>query len=423
MRVTQWLPLVGWCHVTTGLATVRGLGTIYLDDVDLEHLAEPVQACTGEFDLHVDSVTLHGMPGARGRKFDVTNTARKQLAGVDLASLFPIQDVLCYGEGAHSLAELREKREAEGKPPLATLSVEEVEAELGAGGAVPFAMLLNAHVRDAMPLIHLGASVALGGAAVLVAASLAALLCAVLGVAAFINESPPAILRVGLAATAAASLLLLLGWSNPFPAAVGCFGALVLLGAWRVLVCGFGQLRAALCSPWRALLLALSAGSAAYAGKAAYALLAIRRDVDVELPGAQLEDGSECSTLADCTTGERPLLLLGGLTAAAAGMAIALAPLCVATTLWGLCSLGGAVGKVAPEAAASRDAGKAASTEERIRARLDAFEALDGRLNGLPRCYVYMLAAIALSGFVLVFLALEWSRQLNSRTHYAGALT
>ena len=43
MRVTQWLPLVGWCHVTTGLATVRGLGTIYLDDVDLEHLAEPVQ--------------------------------------------------------------------------------------------------------------------------------------------------------------------------------------------------------------------------------------------------------------------------------------------------------------------------------------------------------------------------------------------
>ena len=120
-----------------------------------------------------------------------------------------------------------------------------MEAELGAGGAVPFAMLLNAHVRDAMPLIHLGASVALGGAAVLVAASLAALLCAVLGVAAFINESPPAILRVGLAATAAASLLLLLGWSNPFPAAVGCFGALVLLGAWRVLVCGFGQLRAA----------------------------------------------------------------------------------------------------------------------------------------------------------------------------------
>ena len=127
--------------------------------------------------------------------------------------------------------------------------------------------------------------------------------------------------------------------------------------------------------------------------------------------------------MADCTTGERPLLLLGGLTAAAAGMAIALAPVCVATTLWGLCSLGGAVGKVAPEAAASRDAGKAASTEERIRARLDAFEALNGRLNGLPRCYVYMLAAIALSGFVLVFLALEWSRQLNSRTHYAGALT
>jgi len=117
MRVTQWLPLVGWCHVTTGLATVRGLGTIYLDDVDLEHLAEPVQvriarhkngtatvglpractqlcgtkrlpepdagtalanthphltheqACSGEFDLHVDSVTLHGLPGARGAKF------------------------------------------------------------------------------------------------------------------------------------------------------------------------------------------------------------------------------------------------------------------------------------------------------------------------------------------------------------------
>ena len=53
------------------------------------------------------------------------------------------------------------------------------------------------------------------------------------------------------------------------------------------------------CAPAR------SAGSAAYAGKAAYALLAIRRDVDVELPGAQLEDGSECSTLADCTTGEK----------------------------------------------------------------------------------------------------------------------
>ena len=26
MRVTQWLPLVGWCHVTTGLATVRTTG-------------------------------------------------------------------------------------------------------------------------------------------------------------------------------------------------------------------------------------------------------------------------------------------------------------------------------------------------------------------------------------------------------------
>ena len=370
MRVIQHVPFHGDVVITSGSATVEGLGVVALDKIDLEHLATPVRSCEGDFLLTM-----------QGAHFDVGGYSAGVgaiLDGIDVGKVFPVQDVLCFGEGATSLSELNRLQ---------------ANASSTNGTAPGAAGMVNEMVWEYMPFVHLATTAVLCGAVLLVTASLLALLGTVMAVAAYVDDSPRALCRVALVASALCGLVLRIGWSNPAAGPAACLLLLALLLAWRLLASAASHVRAAAASPRRAAVLAGRAGAALTVG---YLLW--------ENAG---------------TTGARPLLLLYGLTATAAIASLVIAPFCTATTAWGVGEVGLAATKVGPPSATRSPV--RSSTSDKFAARLRLFEALNLRLHGLPRCYVYLLAALLLAGFVVVFFSLDFSRELNRRTQYSEA--
>ncbi len=94
MRLMQHTPL-GDAEVSRFSVDVYGHGHIFVDDVNLESLVSPVQKCTGHFDMSVEDMRVH----VSGVEINMGNV----LQDFDVASVFPLQKVLCFGNGRTTL--------------------------------------------------------------------------------------------------------------------------------------------------------------------------------------------------------------------------------------------------------------------------------------------------------------------------------
>jgi len=198
------------------------------------------------------------------------------------------------------------------------------------------------------------------------------------------------------------SQVLKLGREEPLAGATGCFVVLVLFSAWRLLACASYHVREAVASPRGAARLAAGCACIGLLGRLAY-----------EYRG---------------TTGSRWLLLIYVTLSASLGGVALLAPFCLSRSLAGFGAVSSAWKRQALRSASLDDIGgkressltTPRATAARIRARLHLFHSLNVRLGGMPRCYASMLAALLLAIFVVIFYTLEFSRELNSRTHFVS---
>mmetsp|Transcript_46969 Transcript_46969/g.152450 ORF Transcript_46969/g.152450 Transcript_46969/m.152450 type:complete len:415 (-) Transcript_46969:34-1278(-) len=105
MHITQHVPFHGDVVLSYGSATVVGEGVVFLDEIDLQRLAQPVQSCKGRF--------LFTMQGASFGVGGYSAGIGTVLDSLDVGAVFPVQDALCFGGGgATSLSSLDAQRAA-----------------------------------------------------------------------------------------------------------------------------------------------------------------------------------------------------------------------------------------------------------------------------------------------------------------------
>mmetsp|Transcript_13595 Transcript_13595/g.43478 ORF Transcript_13595/g.43478 Transcript_13595/m.43478 type:complete len:292 (+) Transcript_13595:377-1252(+) len=257
--------------------------------------------------------------------------------------------------------------------------------------------MVNEIVWDMMPQIHGGTELLLLASSVTVVVAMLALLGLVVAITAYVNDSPRALVPVALVTTALCGLVLKLGREEPLAGATGTFVVLVLFSAWRLLACASYHVREAAASPRGAARFAAGCACVGLLGRLAY-----------EYRG---------------TTGSRWLLLIYVTLIASLGGVALLAPFCLSRSLDGFGAVSSAWKRQAPRASADGLGGESSlatprATAARIRARLHLFHSLNVQLGGMPRCYASMLTALLLAIFVVIFYTLEFTRELNSRTHF-----
>lgn len=299
---------------------------------------------------------------------------------MDVGAVFPVQNALCFGTGFASLAEMEPSYLNGSSTPSPASNV------TGAAGMV------NAMVGEMMPEVHAATEAFLTAATLTVALAIAALLVAGVGTSLFVDDSPRKLLGVVLVGLTLSGVVFELGENDPLAGAAGALVVLLLFSTWRLLACSSACARRGLRSRRGAQRLALLC-----AALCAMAWLCHK------YRGA---------------TGARWLFLLYMATCSAALAALVTAPYCTWVSLQGVREVSAstiAAASSAPAGVARKSSGAAA-----FRQRLAMFDTLNRHAGGLPHCYVSMLVALVLAGFVIVFSMLKFSRDLHGMTHFVS---
>jgi hypothetical protein len=370
----QHVPMLGDVVITTGIATVKGHGVVFLDHIDLKEVARPVKRCAGRFFFTVHSAA-----------FDVGGFGAgigSVIEEMDVGAIFPVQQALCFGSSYTSLAETIALRPNGSEP---------VSNSTGA------ASLVNSMVWELMPRMRHAAQTLLDGSTLFVVFALLTLLGLTFSVAAFIHDdSQLAVAR----AVAAALILGIAGYwaadTSPVAAAAGALVSLLLFSVWRVLAC---------------VCFYVTTGWATPHGRKV-----------VLITVTVLSVLSYLAFFFRGTTSARWLFLTYCLTLSTGAASWLFLPFCAFRTYLGVRAVGsasvGAAGN--PRPGDSADAGLKGH-EDSTAVRVNLFLELNHRLGGLPRCYLSMLFALVLSGFVIVFSILNLTRDVNSRMQWGEA--
>jgi len=368
MQILQHIPMVGDVVLTTGSATVQGHGVIFLDDIDLEEISRPVKTCSGRFffRIHSASFDVGGYGAGVGNILD----------DIDVGAVFPVQDALCFGNSGTTLSEINA-----------------MQANASSSGNVTgAAAMVNEMVWHMMPQVSMATEALLNASTIVVVLALATLAVIVFLGAYFIHDdSLVALGRVLVAFVSLGVFVGIMSYADPFAAATGSLVVLVLFSLWRSMAC-IGYF--------------ISVGLATAQGRRVILLILL-------ILGAM----ARVAYVYRGTTSAR-WLFLTCIVMVSAGSAFCLSlPLCMLRTrgAFRAISIASARANDIDDAPLAGDALEDGSRVDRTAMRISLFRDFNLRLGGLPRCLVSMLTALILAGFVVVFSALHFSREINSR--------